>query len=98
MSRLTFVVSLSFIVAVSAYDNYQCVVDREHFPDIELNPIARQLVVWDGGVGLLVSIKTAGIGVSSACLVHLRRVWPEAAQSVTAALVVVQSVTLMSLI
>lgn len=98
MSRLTFVVALAFVIAVSAFDNYQCIVDSEYFPSIELNPMARKLVVWHDGVSLLVAAKTAGIGISAACLVHLRHTWPDAARTVLAALVVVQSITLMSLV
>lgn len=98
MSRLTFVAALAFVIAVSAYDNHQCIVDREYFPSIELNPIAKKLVVWNDGVSLLVAVKTVGIGISSASLVHLRHAWPDAARTVLAALVVVQSVTLMSLV
>ena len=71
MKRTTFVALLLFIILVSAYDTYRCVVDAGELYEVEMNPMARLLI--DGSdVSRLVCGKAFGLGVVVGVLCELR--------------------------
>jgi hypothetical protein len=97
--HLWFIVGLVFVSAVASFDTYRCISDRLVLSEIELNPIARRLIELDhGDVRLLVAGKTLGLALVIGCVVHLAHRWPRMSHWSLAALVVVQAVTLWSLV
>ena len=90
MKRATFVSLLVFIVTVSAYDSYRCVVAAGELYAVELNPLARLLI--DGeNVSLLVCGKTFGVGVTVGVLCELRQNGYRHSSVVTVTVAVVQA-------
>ena len=74
-SRLSvagFTAAWLFIALTSGYDAYRCVVDQEELIDVELNPIAKALLVArDSQVDLLVACKVVGTSIALGILCFL---------------------------
>jgi hypothetical protein len=63
-----------FIAAVSAVDGYLVFRHRGLILSVELNPLGRKLIEWNGGhVGLLLAAKFAGTVVVCAALLLVHR-------------------------
>jgi len=71
-SAAWFTAAWLFIAMTSGYDAYRCVVDQEELIDVEINPIAKALlVVRDSQVDLLIACKVVGTSIALGILCFL---------------------------
>jgi hypothetical protein len=71
-SVVWFAAAWLFIAMTSGYDAYRCVVDQDELVNVELNPIAKALlVVRDSQVDLLIACKVVGTSLALGILCFL---------------------------
>lgn len=90
----SYIVPIAPIMLASLYDIFVTIKTQSTLIEMELNPVARWLIMLDDGIALFITLKCAGNIVVILLLAHLMAAKPRIGWPVAWGLVILQTILL----